>query len=160
MINFSDNKKSIVITRNATYAAAYVALCFIFAPISYGPIQIRIAESLTILPIFDKYALISITLGCFLSNLFMSNIWDMIFGTIATFIGLFFINRIKTNNFFVKMLPSILSNAIIIPLVLKYGYGYSDVVYYMEFFFISIGEIISIYGIGYILYKCLWKMIK
>ena len=51
------------ILRNAVYAALYVTLCFIFQPISFGPIQVRIAEALCIMVLFDKNAVFSITLG-------------------------------------------------------------------------------------------------
>lgn len=145
-----------VLTRNALYVAIYVALCFVFQPISYGEIQVRIAEALCILPIFDPYAVYSITIGCFISNLVGGGIiLDVIFGTFATFIGLYAIKYIKVDNFFIKMLPSILSNTIIIPLVLRYGYGLNNMPLYVSAFFIAIGEIISIYIIGYILYRAL-----
>ena len=73
--------------------------------------------------LFDDFAILSITLGCLLSNIFIFNsIIDAIFGTVATFIGLICIKFIKKNNFFLKMLPTILSNAIIIPFVLKFAY--------------------------------------
>ena len=160
MIDFENKNKTNIIARNATYTALYVALCFLLAPFSYGSIQVRVAESLTVLALFDPYAIISISLGCFLSNLFMSNIYDIIFGTLATFIGLFLISKIKIDNFFVKMFPTIISNAIIIPFVLRYGYKLNDIVLYMEFIFIAIGEIISVYGIGYILYKSLCVLKK
>ena len=160
MIDFENKNKANIITRNATYTALYVALCFLLAPFSYGSIQVRVAESLTILALFDPHAVISITLGCFLSNLFMSNIYDIVFGTFATFIGLFFIRKIKINNFFAKMFPTIISNAIIIPFVLKYGYKLNDIVLYMEFIFIAVGEIISVYGIGFVLYKSLCALKK
>ena len=155
MIDFENKNKTNIITRNATYTALYVALCFLLAPFSYGSIQVRVSESLTILALFDPYAIISITVGCFLSNLFMSNIYDIIFGTFATFIGLFLIKKIKIDNFFVKMFPTIISNAIIIPFVLKYGYKLNDIILYIEFVFIAVGEIISVYGLGFILYKSL-----
>ncbi|MCR5275837.1 MAG: QueT transporter family protein, partial [Clostridiales bacterium] len=38
-------------------AALYVALTFVFAPISFGAVQVRIAEALTILPLFTPAAI-------------------------------------------------------------------------------------------------------
>lgn len=156
LINNSFNSK--VLAKNAFYMGIYIALCIVFQPISYGEVQIRIAEALCILPIFDSYAVYSVTLGCLISNLIGGgNIIDVIFGSLATFIGLFAIRYIKVNNFFIKMLPSILSNTIIIPLVLRYGYGIKNLPIYISALFIAIGEIISIYIIGYILYSSLLK---
>ena len=58
------------ITTGALIAAAYVALTLIFAPISFGPIQVRIAEALTILPIFTPAAVPGLFIGCLLGNLY------------------------------------------------------------------------------------------
>ena len=38
------------LTHAAMIAAVYVVLCAVFAPISYGEIQVRVAEALVILP--------------------------------------------------------------------------------------------------------------
>ena len=161
-----------VILRNAVYAALYVALCFVFQPISFGPIQVRIAEALCILILFDKNAVWSITLGCFLSNLLVGGtpqpIVDAFLGSLATFIGLYAVKFIKVDNFFLKMLPTIISNAIIIPyeLIIIMGWGNVDIfgktfvgniAVLITIISVAIGEIIALYGIGYILYKALKK---
>lgn len=65
-------------------AALYVALCFVFAPLSYGPIQFRIAEVLLLLPYYDKKYCYPLILGTFAANIFMYGLPDMIFGTLAT----------------------------------------------------------------------------
>ena len=148
-----------VILRNAVYAAFYVVLCYVFAPISFSWVQVRIAEMLCVMPLFDEYAIISVSIGCFLSNLLMGNVADAIFGTLATFLGLLCIKFIKTNNFFIKMLPTIISNTIIIPFVLKYAYGFVELPIYISAIYIAIGEIIAIYILGYILYKVLRKAV-
>ena len=145
------------LTRNAIYIALYVTLCYAFAPISFGVVQVRVAEALCILPIFDTFSIVSVTIGCFLSNLIISaNILDAVFGGLATFVGLLLILYIKKNNFFLKMLPTILSNAIIIPFVLIYAYGINEPIWFSAIT-VAIGEIISVYGIGYLLYIFLNK---
>ena len=151
------NKKLNSILQNAVYAALYVALCAVFQPISFAAIQVRIAEALCILPIFDEVAIVSISVGCFLSNLLFSGIIDAIFGTLATFIGLVCIKFIKVDNFFLKMLPTILSNAIIIPFVLRFAFGETMPLILISIT-VAIGEIIAVYGLGYILYNALKKL--
>ena len=161
-----------IILRNAVYAALYVVLCFVFAPISFGPIQVRIAEVLCILILFDDYAAISITLGCFLSNFLVGGtpqpIIDAFLGSLATFIGLYVVRYIKSNNYFLKMLPTIVSNAIIIPYELIIIMGWDNVDLFGKTFVgkfaiiitvisVAIGEIIALYILGYILYKALKK---
>ena len=52
------------ITRAAAIAAVYVVLTLVFAPISYGEVQVRISESLTILPFFTPAAVPGLFIGC------------------------------------------------------------------------------------------------
>lgn len=40
--------------QNALLAAIYAVLTLCLAPLSYGPIQVRISESLTLLAFYDK----------------------------------------------------------------------------------------------------------
>ena len=151
------NKDLRRILQNAVYAALYVALCYVFQPISFAAIQIRIAEALCILPLFDDMAIISISIGCFLSNLLFSGIIDAIFGTLATVIGLVCIKLIKVDNFFVKMTPTVLSNAIIIPFVLRFAFGETMPLWLMAIS-IAAGEIVSVLVLGFILYNALKRM--
>ena len=48
--------KTLFLAQAAVIAAAYTVLCIAFAPISYGEIQVRIAEALVILPFFTPAA--------------------------------------------------------------------------------------------------------
>ena len=52
-------------THAAMIAAIYVVLTFVFAPISFGEVQIRIAEMLTVLPIFTPAAYPGIICGMY-----------------------------------------------------------------------------------------------
>lgn len=76
------NTKRLV--RAALIAGIYVALCLVQQPLAYGPVQFRVSEALTLLPIFTPDAVWAVTMGCFLSNLFSMSPWDMLFGTLAT----------------------------------------------------------------------------
>lgn len=152
------NLKLKVLLQNAVYTAIYVVLCIVFAPISFQAIQVRIAEAICIMPLFDPFAIISVSVGCFISNILYGNMADAIFGTLATFLGLLAIKFIKSKNFFFRMFPTILSNTIIIPFVLKYAYGVVEMPIILSALYIAIGEIIAIYGIGFLLYKALNKI--
>lgn len=46
------NKNLSFMTQAAMIAAIYVVLTYIFAPFSFGEVQVRISEALTILPIY------------------------------------------------------------------------------------------------------------
>lgn len=145
---------------NALYISLYVILTIILQPFSYGPIQVRISEALCILPLYDKLSVISITLGCLLANAYNGNIYDIIFGTLATLIGLVLTYLLRKKNFFIATAPTLISNAIIIPFVLKYGYGLSDIVVYVEALFILFGEALSVYFVGYLIRPLIEKNYK
>ncbi len=75
-------------------AAVYTAVSLALAPISFGSIQIRIAEALTILPLIYEPAIFGVTAGCFLTNLIgaatgvnPTGFLDAFVGTLATFLA-------------------------------------------------------------------------
>ena len=73
---------------SAIIAALYAALTVLLAPISYGNIQCRVSEALTILPVFLPQAIPGLTIGCLIANLLGSATpWDVIFGTLATLLA-------------------------------------------------------------------------
>ena len=72
----------------AMIAAIYVVLTLVFAPFSYGEIQVRLSEALTILPVFTPAAVPGLFVGCLLSNILGGCIVpDIVFGSIATLIS-------------------------------------------------------------------------
>ncbi len=75
------------LARCAMVAAAYVALCLILQPISYGPVQVRLAEALCLLPVFGPEYIAALGLGCFLANMFGYGLLDAVFGTLATLLA-------------------------------------------------------------------------
>lgn len=157
------NKKVLFLTQAAMIAALYVVLTEIsniFGLASFA-IQIRFSEALTILPFFTPAAIPGLFVGCIISNLLVSaNIYDILFGSLATLIGCtftYFIGKYATastktecdtpiKNFkktaaWFAPVPPILSNTFIIPFVLKYAYGFEPL--WLFFLTVFIGEFIS-----------------
>ena len=56
--------------KGAMIAALDVALGVVFAPISFRAVQMRVAEALTLLPVFSPMAIGGLTLGCALTNFY------------------------------------------------------------------------------------------
>ena len=140
----------------AIIAALYVVITVIFAPISFGYMQVRISEALTILPLFTEAAVPGLFIGCILANLLGGAVpLDIIFGSIATLIGAALGRTLRSNRWLVPI-PSILSNAIIIPLVQKYGYGV-NIPYLLTAAYIAVGEFIGCFVLGEILASALMK---
>ena len=136
------DEKVIHMVQAAMIAAVYVALTLPIQPIAYGPIQFRVSEALTILPYFTSAAIPGVTIGCFLSNILMgAPLPDIIFGTLATLIGTIFSRMLRRQKFLV-CIPPILSNALIIPWVLKFAYEFDDAVPFMMLT-VGAGEVLA-----------------
>ena len=105
----------------AMVAAIYVVLTLLGASFSYGEVQVRISEALTILPVFTPAAIPGLFIGCLLSNILGGCILpDIIFGSLATLIGAIFTWMLRNNNRFLAPLPPIIANVIVVPFVLRY----------------------------------------
>ncbi|MEM4756995.1 MAG: QueT transporter family protein [Desulfurococcaceae archaeon] len=68
-------------------AATYAALVWVLQPISFGPIQVRVADMLSPLPyVMGFESVIGLTLGTFIANtLSPYGLMDMLIGTSCTF---------------------------------------------------------------------------
>lgn len=152
------NKKALFITQAAVIAALYVVLVVVFNYISFGPIQFRVAEALTILPYFTPAAIPGLFIGCILANVIGGAVvWDIILGSIATLIGAVFTYLLRKKSKFLAPLPPVLANTIIVPWVLKYAYGAEEMVWFMAVT-VGIGEILACYVLGMILLFALNKV--
>ncbi len=142
--------KTLFITQAALIAAIYVVLVYIFKPISFSYIQVRIAEALTILPYFTPAAIPGVSIGCLLANLLTgADILDILFGTLATLLGAVGSYLVRKKKFLVP-LPPIIANSIIIPWILRYAYGLPLSIPFMMLT-VGIGEVISCGVLGFLL---------
>ena len=142
-----NHNRVIYIAHAGIIAAIYVVLTALAAGfnLASGAIQVRFSEALTILPL---------TIGCLLSNILTGcALPDVIFGTLATFIGAVGSYMLRKNRWLCS-LPPILSNAIIIPFVLRYAYHIPGSI---PFFMLTVGagEVISCFIFGQILISVL-----
>ena len=63
------NKGTHFLVQGAAIAAVYVVLTLVFAPLSFGEVQIRFSEALTVLPFFTPAAIPGLFVGCIIANL-------------------------------------------------------------------------------------------
>lgn len=154
------NKQNVMsLVTAAMIAALYVVLSFAINAfgLASGAIQVRISEALTILPYFTTAAIPGLTIGCLLFNLLSgAALLDVLFGTLATLLGALGAHllgraakKLKWMKFLVPA-PTVLSNAFLIPWVLKTAYGLSDAYWYL-FLTVGIGEVISCGILGMLL---------
>ena len=152
----------------ALIAAVYAALTILLAPISYGPIQFRVSEALTVLPFLMPGSVWGIFVGCVLANLYTGSILDIIFGSLATLLaGLFtawFGKKGDTvKNRILGCLMPVLFNAVIVGAVLTWGYQIQEfesplASYGFNALTVGIGEAAVLYLIGYTLIRQLPKI--
>ena len=138
----------------ASVAAIYVVLTWLFGSLSYGPIQFRISEVLVLLCFFNKKYFTPLTLGCLISNLMSPNSLDILFGTLATMISLFFI--CKSKNLFVASLFPVIFNSLIVALELTVFSGIYDWNLYLFYAStVALGEFVCVSIVGVILFTFL-----
>ena len=148
------SKRILFITYSAIIAALYTALTFVAAAmgLSSGAIQVRLSEALTVLPMLTPAAVPGLTIGCLISNILTGCIpVDVIFGTVATLIGAVGTRLLRKKHPVIAVLPPVLSNALIVPWVLKFGYGLEEAVPYFMLT-VGAGEVISCGILGLIMY--------
>lgn len=141
----------------AMIAAIYVVLTILFRPFSFGEIQVRIAEALTVLPVFTPAAIPGLFIGCLIGNILGGAILpDIVFGSLATLIGAMLTYVLRKQSRYLAVLPPILSNTLIIPFVLRYAYGVNLPIYWMMLT-VGVGEVLSCGVLGIILHSALQK---
>ena len=150
------NQKIIYLSQAAVIAALYVVLTFIAAlmGLASGAIQVRLSEALCVLPCFTAAAVPGLFVGCIVANLLTGcALWDVVFGSIATLIGAVLCRMLRRYRL-PALIPNILSNTIIVPLVLMNVYGVPETFWYLALT-VGIGEIISCGILGWFLGRIL-----
>ncbi len=143
--------------------ALYFVLTVILYPLSYGGVQVRVSEALSVLPLFYGFdAVIGLTVGCLIANVFGTNgLIDVILGTFATLIAsllTYYISK-KTNSnakFFVGGIPPVIVNALIVPLTFLAITELKEA-YLINALQVLTGQALSVYLIGTPLYFALKK---
>ena len=94
-------------------AALYAALTVLLAPLSYGPVQLRFSEGLTLLPYFLPEAVPGLAVGCLIANLFGGyGAVDVIVGTGATLLAALLTRRMP--RLWMAALPPVLVNMLLV----------------------------------------------
>ena len=142
------------IARGAVIAALYAALTLLLHAISYGPVQFRVAEALTLLPVLCAEAVPGLFLGCLLANLPGGAVWfDVIFGSVATLLAALASRRLRKRPALAAAMP-VLSNGLIVGLVVYLGYvrapgaPFEPLVLLGTMGTVALGELVVCYALG------------
>ncbi len=129
------------LARAGVIAAIYIILVFVFQAISFGPIQFRVAEALTLLPMVYPEAIGGIFVGVLLSNILGGQgPWDIFGGSLVSLLAAYLTYRYKGR--LIGYASPIVLNAFLVglylwyilelpaywPLVLSIGLGQSVVI--------------------------------
>ena len=150
--------KKLLTTRSvclsAMIAALYAALTLLLAPISYGAIQCRISEAMTLLPILLPQAIPGLVIGCLVANLLSPvAIWDVIFGTLATLIAALGTYRLRKKPLLAALCP-VVANGVIVGVMLAVFYALP---LWMTMLEVAVGEAVAV-ALGFILLAALRRV--
>lgn len=150
----------------ALIAAAYAGLTYLSNAfgLAYGPIQLRVSEVLTLLPIFTPAAIPGLTVGCFIANIGSFNWVDMIFGTLATLTAAILTYLLRNITFkklpILSMLSPVVINALIIGLEIAVFFlpqDFSVWGFVISALQVGVGEIIVCFVLGIPFYLAIKK---
>lgn len=144
------NKKTYQMVQAGVIAAMYIVLLLVFKDISSGPIQIRVAEALSILPFFTPAAVPGLFIGCLLGNFFVgAPLWDVLLGSLISLLAAYVARKLRFSQWLVP-LPAIIFNAVGVALILKYVYAFQEAYIYL-LVTVMAGQIVAVYGLGMLL---------
>ena len=154
-------------TRDLTLAAAVGAIYVVLGyfgnafNLTFGVIQCRFAEALTVLPFLNPVIAWGLFVGCVVTNLLSPyGPLDMIFGSLATLTAALLTARCR--NKWLAPLPPVILNAVVIGTVIAFqevgftnafmtAFGYHALT-------IGAGEILACYGLGMLLLTAFGKI--
>ncbi len=158
------NKRTLFLVQSALIAGIYVAVTYAANPISYGSVQFRISEALTVLPVLTPAAIPGLTIGCLIANLGSPfGPIDIFCGTLATLLAA--ICTRMTRKVLFRILPllslifPVLFNGIIVGAEIAFFLpeGFSWLAFLTSGASVALGELVVCYVLGLPLYTGLNK---
>ncbi len=143
-------------------ACLYAILTLVpgLSALSFGPLQLRVSEVLTVFPLINPWAIAGLTVGCAISNLASPMLaLDLPFGTLATFLAALCTYLLRNKPKLALAMPAVFNGLIIGSII---TFFYSDIaakpfIFIGNMLTVAAGEIIVCYALGYPLVKYLKK---
>lgn len=147
------SERILIITRGSIIAALYVVLVIAFQPISFGPVQFRVAEALTLLPFLWLEAVPGLFIGCMIANVFGGlGVWDIFVGSAAT-LAAAILSYVSPNPFWAATAP-VAINGLVVGWYLSF---IMEVPFYFSMAYVAAGEAMVCYFLGIPLIKWLGR---
>ncbi len=152
-----------MLCRAGVIAALYAVLTWALGSLAYGPLQIRPAEALTVLPLFFPESVPALYIGCILANLISGyGVYDIFLGSLATLIAAFctyFAGKLIRQNLLKVIVGGffpVIINAFVVPAVwLLAG---SEIAYWYEFAVMILNEALWAYVLGIPLFYAVLRL--
>ena len=133
------------LTRGALIAGLYIVITYILSPFSFGPLQFRLSESLTVLPILYPEAIPALFIGVLLSNIIGGlGLVDIIGGSLVTLLAAYVTYRFRDS--IIAYLSPIILNGFLISLYLHVLF---DLPYWVTVIQIAASEAVVVFLVGY-----------
>jgi len=149
------------LTRTALIAAAYAAITYAFAWMSYEQIQFRISEVLVLFAFVEPRYGLGLVLGCILANLASPlGIIDIAVGSLATFLAIVFIVQVRRlfginkKALIIASLGPVISNALLVGAELTYLF---NTPFLLNAFYVGAGEFAVVTLIGTVVINSIIK---
>lgn len=138
------------LTKASLIAAIYIVLVVIqilplpLANLTFGPIQLRIAEGLVLLPLVEAAAVPGVFVGCLLANLLLApysgfGLLDILGGSLVTLLAAYLTSKMK--NRITGMIPPVVLNGLIVSIWVSY---FTKIPYFWTVIGIGGGELLSV----------------
>lgn len=136
------------LTKASLIAAIYVVLVLLqmmpFAYLTFGHIQLRIAEGLVLLPLVEAAAVPGVFVGCLIANLLLAGpsgfgLIDVLGGSLVTLVAAYLTSKMK--NKISGMIPPVVLNGLIVSIWVSY---FTKIPYLWTVLGIGGGELLSL----------------
>lgn len=152
----------------AMLAALYCAVSVCLMPLSFGAIQIRVSEALTMTAIFGPVGIWGVTVGCAMTNAIgiltganIIGVLDVVFGTAATLIAALMSYGLRNVRFrglpVAAALPPVLVNAVVVGGELCFAISgqWNPGIFLVNAGYIAVGQALSCCVLGLLLVNVL-----
>ena len=148
------------ITRTALIAAAYAALTYSFAWMSYEQVQFRVAEILVLFAFIEPRYGLGLILGCVLANVASPlGVIDVVVGSFATLLAVMFIVTVRKlgyskRSLVIASLGPVISNALLVGFELTYLF---NTPFIWNAIYVAIGEFVVVTIAGTVVVSSIMK---
>ena len=142
------------LARSAAIAAVYASLTLILSPISFGSMQLRASEALSVLAYFSPTAVVGLAIGCAVANMWSPyGLVDIIFGSLATLLAAYITYKLPKRGVwkYIAPLPSVIINSAVISAVITFSAANSQVsmqIFLANALSIALPQALVCYGLG------------